>query len=84
MTRTVMQDTNASHCWAMLTGAWRLANGAEEVAWDEAAAAKRIKKGASWRPWLDKHLDPFRPVLVHNSRATDRAALNKQFGITED
>lgn len=81
--KTIMLDRQHSRMWCALTDSHYLPSGAEEVYWSEAAATNRIRKGKTWRPWLDPHGDPFREVLVKDAHATDREALKKQFHIED-
>ncbi|MCF2705812.1 hypothetical protein I6E29_00795 [Arcanobacterium haemolyticum] len=76
-----------SYSWAALTGAWYIPSGEEREAWDRAAAEKRIKgKPRSYRPWLDRHLDPLRPTpstRIEPGQAAARDRINELFNISE-
>lgn len=86
LTRQILRN-HTSHCFAALAGWTYTPTGAEIAMWDMFELEGRLQR-EGWRPWTDRHADPFAPTRLETSQARKerlerRELLKQRFHITD-
>ncbi|KFI92433.1 hypothetical protein BISA_0833 [Bifidobacterium saguini DSM 23967] len=86
LTREILKD-HRSHSYAALAGWSYIPSDGEIALWDRMELEGRLKR-RGWRPWADRHNDPFAPVHVETRETRERrlerrSRLKQRYHITD-